>query len=175
MTLDANDGIFTLQDGTTQEFGYKNVTYGSPVGEMWTPTREGYTFAGWKDEYGYDVTADTIYLIEGDSTFYAQWEEDTISGQGQFIVKEQTRTVVALKNNDGTPLNNISDLRLTIKSADGSRTFVNDMTMRELSESEIPYVWDKSFAYYTLEDHVKLTGSVVYTLEAEGYTFTYTS
>lgn len=175
VTLDANDGIFTLQDGTTQEFGYKNVTYGSPVGEMWTPTREGYTFAGWKDEYGYDVTADTIYLIEGDSTFYAQWEEDTISGQGQFIVKEQTRTVVALKNNDGTPLNNISDLRLTIKSADGSRTFVNDMTMRELSESEIPYVWDKSFAYYTLEDHVKLTGSVVYTLEAEGYTFTYTS
>lgn len=250
VTLDANDGIFTLQDGTTQEIGYKDVTYGSPVGEMWTPTREGYTFAGWKDEYGYDVTADTIYLIEGDSTFYAQWEpefktytvtfhlnyegaaaattdevregqtvtkpedpsregytftgwsttedgtsgfynfsspvkedvtlyaqweEDTISGQGQFIVKEQTRTVVALKNNDGTPLDNIPDLRLTIKSADGSRTFVNGMKMRELSESEIPYVWDKSFAYYTLEDHVKLTGSVVYTLEAEGYTFTYKS
>ena len=249
VTLDANDGFFTLQDGTTQEIGYKDVTYGSPVGEMWTPTREGYTFAGWKDEYGYDVTADTIYLIEGDSTFYAQWEpefktytvtfdlnyagaaaatteevregqtvtepadpsregytftgwsttkdgtsglynfsspvnedvtlyaqweKDTISGQGQFIVKEQTRTVVALKNNDGTPLDNIPDLRLTIKSADGSRTFVNGMTMRELSKSEIPYVWDKSFAYYTLEDHVKLTGSVVYTLKADGYTFTYT-
>ena len=46
--------------------------------------------------------------------------------------------------------------------------------MRELSKSEIPYVWDKSFAYYTLEDHVKLTGSVVYTLKADGYTFTYT-
>ena len=246
VTLDANDGIFTLQGGATQKIGYKDVTYGSPVGEMWTPTREGYTFAGWKDEYGYDVTADTIYLIEGNSTFYAQWEpefktytvtfhlnyegaaaattdevregqtvtkpedpsregytftgwsttedgtsgfynfsspvkedvtlyaqweEDTISGQGQFIVKEQTRTVVALKNNDGTPLDNISDLRLTIKSEDGSRTFVNGMKMRELSGSEIPYVWDKSFAYYTLEGHVNLTGSVVYTLEAEGYTF----
>ncbi len=71
-------------------------------------------------------------------TLYAQWEEDTISGQGQFIVKEQTRTVVALKNNDGTPLDNISDLRLTIKSEDGSRTFVNGMKMRELSEVRSP-------------------------------------
>lgn len=49
------------------------VAFDSAVGELPTPTREGYSFDGWVDEDGNLVTADTVYTVADDSELTAQW------------------------------------------------------------------------------------------------------
>ena len=65
VTLDANGGKVDPSEFT--------VTYDSAVGELPVPTRTGYTFAGWVDEEGNAVTADTLYQVAGNSTLTATW------------------------------------------------------------------------------------------------------
>ena len=69
VTLDANGGELETSELT--------VTYDAPYGELPEPTKTGYNFAGWYDENGNEVTADTIYKIAHDSTLTAQWEAAT--------------------------------------------------------------------------------------------------
>ena len=63
--LDANGG--ELANDTL------DTVYGSPIGELPVPTREGYTFAGWVDADGNPVTAETLYTTQGDITLFATW------------------------------------------------------------------------------------------------------
>ena len=65
--FDANGGAVTPETMT--------VTYGDVYGELPTPTREGYTFAGWftEKEYGTQVTAVTKVTTAGKHTLYAHW------------------------------------------------------------------------------------------------------
>ena len=67
ITLDPNGGI----DGPST----KNVTYGKAYGTLPTPTRTGYTFAGWwtAKSGGKQVTATTICYASGDYTLYGRW------------------------------------------------------------------------------------------------------
>ena len=53
------------------------VTYDAPIGELPVPTREGYTFEGWYDEDGNQVTADTVYTWAGINTIVAKWSANT--------------------------------------------------------------------------------------------------
>jgi uncharacterized repeat protein (TIGR02543 family) len=60
----------------------KTVTYGSPVGELPTPTRAGYEFNGWNDMQdgsGKTYASDTVYRKTSDTTVYAQWQEKTFN------------------------------------------------------------------------------------------------
>ena len=54
----------------------KKVTNGSKYGTLPTPTRTGYTFAGWftAKTGGSKITADTYVAIAGNQTLYAQWK-----------------------------------------------------------------------------------------------------
>ena len=67
---------YTVAFNANGGVGDKTVTYnhGSTLGELSTPTREGYTFAGWfTTAYGYDaVTSETI--VASDMTIYAHWK-----------------------------------------------------------------------------------------------------
>ena len=67
VTFDANGG--------TPITGIKEVEYGACYGELPTPIKEGYVFAGWyTDEIGgIMVTDKSIYRVERDSTLYAHW------------------------------------------------------------------------------------------------------
>ena len=69
LTYDANGGTVSPAS--------KSVTYGSAYGSLPTPTRTGYSFAGWytQRDAGTLVTANTIYTTEGDSTIYARWSD----------------------------------------------------------------------------------------------------
>ena len=68
--FDANGGAVTPETMT--------VTYGDVYGELPTPTREGYTFAGWftEKEYGTQVTAVTKVTTAGKHTLYAHWTQN---------------------------------------------------------------------------------------------------
>ena len=53
------------------------VTFNQPLNyneALPVATRNGYTFLGWFTADGTEVTADTIYNIEGSTTYYAHWE-----------------------------------------------------------------------------------------------------
>ena len=66
VTFDANNGSVAPN--------FKDVTYGEAYGELPVPTRDGYNFAGWFDNKGRNVTADTIYAVDGNTTLTAKWE-----------------------------------------------------------------------------------------------------
>ena len=68
--FDANEGTVTPAEQT--------VTYGSHYGELPTPTREGYTFAGWFTEQngGTKVMADTKVTTAENHTLYAYWMQN---------------------------------------------------------------------------------------------------
>ena len=70
VTFDANEGTVTPAEQT--------VTYGSHYGELPTPTREGYTFAGWFTEQngGTKVMADTKVTTAENHTLYAYWMQN---------------------------------------------------------------------------------------------------
>ena len=58
-----------------RQISEKDITYGYKYGNMPTPTKDGYVFAGWytEPENGTKVTDDTIVDKFGDITLYARW------------------------------------------------------------------------------------------------------
>ena len=91
VTFNANDGTV----GTTT----KTVTYGSTYGGLPTPTREGYTFAGWftKKDGGTQVTKETVVTTADKHTLYAHWTANTHTvkfdaNEGTVTPAEQTVT-----------------------------------------------------------------------------------
>ena len=76
LTLDANGGIFVMpltEDAEAVTTLTITVVYDQPIGELPVPERAGYTFNGWFDADGNEVTAATVYTIAGDSTVTAKW------------------------------------------------------------------------------------------------------
>ncbi|MBR5310719.1 MAG: InlB B-repeat-containing protein, partial [Oscillospiraceae bacterium] len=72
------------------------VVYDSEVGELPVPTRTGYTFTGWFDAQGNEVTAETVYTVADDSTYTANWviNEYTVTfDKNGGKCKEASRTV----------------------------------------------------------------------------------
>lgn len=70
VTFDAGKG--TLSGPTTM-----NVVQGQPIGDLPTPTpKAGYTFIGWFDSEGNEVTSETIVTETESFTLYAQYELD---------------------------------------------------------------------------------------------------
>jgi len=68
LSYDANGGTVTAAS--------KDVAYGSVLGALATPTRAGYTFAGWYTESsgGTKYTKTTTYPWLEDKTVYAHWK-----------------------------------------------------------------------------------------------------
>ena len=63
--FDANEGTVTPAE--------KTVTYGSHYGELPTPTREGYTFAGWFTEKNGGTPVRPEDVVTASHTLYAHW------------------------------------------------------------------------------------------------------
>ena len=69
VTLDPNGGIVaTTTIGTI---------YGGAYGELPTPERTGYTFAGWFDDNNENITSESIVRTSNDHTLHAQWLPNT--------------------------------------------------------------------------------------------------
>ena len=61
---------FDHLDGT---YSTMHVDMNSPIGNMPTPTREGYTFEGWYADAGYNDKWNEKRTVTGDMTLYAYW------------------------------------------------------------------------------------------------------
>ena len=73
VTFNANGGSVSLTS--------KSVTFDSPYGELPTPTRANYTFAGWYTDTvtGVKVTADMLVSITADLVLYARWVSSAVT------------------------------------------------------------------------------------------------
>lgn len=71
MTLNPNGG--------TSDVTYKDIVFGTAIGDLAKPTRRGYTFDGWYTaaEGGNRVYESTVYDIDSDYTVYAHWKPNT--------------------------------------------------------------------------------------------------
>ena len=93
ISFDANGGTL---DGSSSTL---DVAEGSQLGELPTPTREGYEFDGWFTDKGAgeEVGADTVPA--GNATYYAHWAK-TVDGARYYVdpvVVDQTYTGKELK------------------------------------------------------------------------------
>jgi len=63
-------------NGASNSIGSKSVTYSEAYGDLPECERDGYEFLGWFTEAngGTQVTSETVYQIDGDSTIYAHWK-----------------------------------------------------------------------------------------------------
>ncbi len=69
-------------DGGELENSTVTATFGEAIGELPTPTKEGYTFAGWVDAEGNAVTAETVYTATADMELTATWNAVPVTGDG---------------------------------------------------------------------------------------------
>ena len=69
----ANEYTLTLDPANGEKSVDVDVTYDAAVGKLPTPLREGYTFEGWYDEDGNEVTSETVYQYADDVTLSAKW------------------------------------------------------------------------------------------------------
>ena len=65
--FNANGGTVSVQS--------KQVTFGTKVGTLPTPYRDGKVFQGWKDQNGNTYTAETILQAAGDVSLTASWQD----------------------------------------------------------------------------------------------------
>ena len=77
VTFDANGG--TLQGYGNSSKATKQVTYGENYGELPTPTRVGYTFAGWNGKNLYNFGTVNDYTVAEGRSFNIDTNEKSIS------------------------------------------------------------------------------------------------
>lgn len=125
----------------------KKVTYDSTFGELPTPTRTGYTFAGWftAQDSGSEIKSDTKVAITADTTLYAQWKpahkvelDDDFKlkfsiGLGAF----ESPSLVEIKSSDGLIDTSFTD-------ADFESHKNSDNGLYEFSVSYSPVYYDKN-------------------------------
>ena len=70
--------IWALKTGGYTDVTYQELRYGDLVTEPEVPTREGYTFAGWYQDEGYNLPWDfETSIVSSDLTLYAKWIPDS--------------------------------------------------------------------------------------------------
>jgi uncharacterized repeat protein (TIGR02543 family) len=73
------EGTVTFNVGGGSSVSPVSIRVGQPIGELPTPTRDGYKFLGWftSQDGGVAVTPETV--VTADMTIYARWKMDSIT------------------------------------------------------------------------------------------------
>lgn len=97
-------GITYYDDDQTTVLNLTPNTYTYPVSTTFpTPTKQGYSFLGWKTSptaTDYIAKTDTCH---GDFTLYAEWKKETILYTDTYIWKQQASATGCVDNPDVTP------------------------------------------------------------------------
>ena len=77
ITLNANGGTIPVTSGWTNasdnKTATKELTYGNEYGELPTPVRTNYLFAGWEDENNNIITSSSTVNNSQDHSLFAKW------------------------------------------------------------------------------------------------------
>lgn len=139
VTFDANGANVTIPN--------KEVIKGQTYGDLPTPAREGYTFAGWFTDViaGTQVTASTIVELTADQTLYAHWTQNPVvepektASEKVAIVKEAIET--AVKNADASnsltqdDIQKLADAALTSTGVAGATVSVGDFAKKDATSA----------------------------------------
>ena len=129
----------------------KTVTYGSTYGTLPTPTRTGYTFAGWYTlaSGGTKVTSDTKVTITGAQTLYAHWSANTYTvsydgngGTGAPSAQSKTHGI-NLTLSTKVPVRDDYTFKGWATSSTGTVTYVPGETYADDSSVTLYAVWEK--------------------------------
>lgn len=110
LSFDLNGGSL---DGKTGKIEIK-ADYASSIKLPAAPTREGYTFLYWKGSQ-YDASAD--YVVQGDHTFTAEWEEVKPEEKPETEVKTPVPAETPVNDTKDTPSPNPEETPTTVPTA----------------------------------------------------------
>ena len=139
VTFDANGANVTIPN--------KEVIKGQTYGDLPTPAREGYTFAGWFTDAtaGTQVTASTIVELTADQTLYAHWTQNPVvepektASEKVSMVKEAIEAAVnkADASNSLTQddIQKLADAALTSTGVEGVTVSVSDFAKKDATSA----------------------------------------
>ena len=139
VTFDANGANVTIPN--------KEVIKGQTYGDLPTPAREGYTFAGWFTDAtaGTQVTASTIVELTADQTLYAHWTQNPVvepektDSEKVSMVKEAIEAAVnkADASNSLTQddIQKLADAALTSTGVEGVTVSVSDFAKKDATSA----------------------------------------
>lgn len=139
VTFDVNGANVTIPN--------KEVIKGQTYGDLPTPAREGYTFAGWFTDAtaGTQVTASTIVELTADQTLYAHWTQNPVvepektASEKVSMVKEAIEAAVnkADASNSLTQddIQKLADAALTSTGVAGVTVSVSDFAKKDATSA----------------------------------------
>ena len=151
-----NDCLITVTfdpEGGSVEESSKQVRYNSTYGELPTPTREGYTFKGWRGKNAFDV--DKVILkkyssVKGDKVIIdassvegnvANWIESRLYNDDTFIKSFSNNSGIIEKD---STFNNIN-IKLNTNKSDGY--FAYDISFLENGQTyKFSYILEKDYS-----------------------------
>lgn len=147
-TIPATSGWTVASDGTTAT---KTMTYDANYGTLPTPTRTGYTFAGWwtAASNGTQITTSTKMQTASNHTLYAHWTANNY-------------TISYNPNGRGGLLSGVSDATYSGNNMNIYYTNANHEYRLVNSSTNDPYA--------TIASTVYLTANTTYVMHAEIYT-----
>ena len=127
-------------NGGTCSTASKSVTYDGAYGDLPTPTREGYTFAGWwtATSGGSQITSTTTVAITAAQTLYAHWAIASVTAGGETTMCETWAEALTAANatSDAT-LTLLGDVTGLTEQQTITKSMTLDLNGHELSGSAV--------------------------------------
>ncbi|WP_455719571.1 InlB B-repeat-containing protein [Agathobacter sp.] len=139
VTFDSNGGNVTIRN--------KEVIKGQAYGDLPTPEREGYTFAGWFTDAtaGTQVTASNIVELTADQTLYAHWTQNPVvepektASEKVAIVKEAIEAAVKTADASNSltqdDIQKLADAALTSTGIEDVTVSVGDYSKKDATST----------------------------------------
>ena len=99
--FDRSTLTFSVLTEGAQVFDPIKTTYGTAIGKLPIPTREGYTFLGWETEDGTAVTSETLSFFTNDTTLYGKWQSNTSEDDPGEVPDDKPTHIKGDINEDG--------------------------------------------------------------------------
>ena len=85
------DSLFDTNGGNQIEPIQKS--FNVPIGELPTPTRQGYTFIGWYTDNNFETLVTSETIVTSSTTYYARWGTNTFTITYTVTYEGQTKTI----------------------------------------------------------------------------------
>ena len=163
ITLNANGGTIPVTSGWTNasdnKTATKELTYGNEYGELPTPVRTNYLFAGWEDENNNIITSSSTVNNLQDHSLFAKWilpvtvsfnpNGGNVSTSSKTVNFQEQYGTLPIPTRDGYRFVNWKDSNNNVIS---SSSIVNIQTNHTLTAN-----WEQHFTFVTRQNANQIT------------------